>query len=1045
MDHSAQDKQDISMIRKHDELSSLIKLGDDEKKAAREEHELSLQKLKATGLPADTYENLCRSMADGLKWKLHELENSHHERIQRLLKAHREERTQHERINGQQVTVSSPPADTPRSHGPNDNSNLARDGPRLQDSDQLLKPTKSSPSTVRHEEDDGWIRLMTRVQSNKRKIPSAEESDSKRLRIDTAVNHLRTPMATPPTENPHMLEKTVTFDEVYQNGKATHIDTIVEWPPRSDKWYILKCEQHDIRFSDRPIQGAAKHLNAKVHGVPDRNWNRAVEMLGHRVLNCTRELANMNNRAALLTYPKKQDKLPTRPKGEKQDGKDSESGKPSLSSRAYHPIPARKTAMPERRSPKGKAKEVMRAQDRGGTLSLRKTDTPTRAQNETTTLAAPEQERPNSERQLSKSGITHPKTFHIYYGYWRETKLVYPVMILGWDDQEEGGLKGDLVSTRLLHKSSDPPRCYVYRSNKIVAWAPGYEDGGSKVGARKFPVMFFDESQSAGWMSARDLSKFPLYSVDTHKEDDHPSNVARNWIARREGFLTWEDREAARVRNGAGQSAPEGQVPRASPTNSSDRSPAGERLSIPRDTNSHANPGELDPDSEQESDAESDAESTFPTDEMLQEWIEKAGEIPGDEDYEGSELEGNADSEVDDWDEPLSSKLKPDGSRSRPWAFYGLRSTKDDDAKAANSTPVMYNENVNTSIFSGMNSARQLSKQATSSSITYLSVTDTQANIQSGRPTLPDSTKEMLEMTGDSSRQSLSGTTSKDRAFTPSRDSGPRAQSMVSASPTSTITARPSAEDRAASLPPLRPDHPTTPYAPVSKAVSKENTSTGADEPTRGEKEDCGKDDRRSELRQPTPAANRVNLGVRTADKQPPTITAPSPRVPTPTPSASHTITLPAPTPTPSASPAIIPPVCHESPSEVAFELTLYRRGTTEWTPTAAATEEDGEELEFINLYYGPDNRTVNTRHGAPVAITIDPTTVEGYARKRDIPGTAGPNGVTLIFMDGAGPDMQLYFEKNRRNTLLGGRAQARGFIRWMRRVKQEIRCVDLD
>jgi hypothetical protein len=95
--------------------------------------------------------------------------------------------------------------------------------------------------------------------------------------------------------------------------------------------------------------------------------------------------------------------------------------------------------------------------------------------------------------------ITSPKPFHVYYGYWKPENSIWPVMILGWDDQTAGGLKDDLVGTGLLNKKvSNPPKCYVYKDNTmnnamdnaIVGWAPGFEDGGPKVTQRKFPVMF---------------------------------------------------------------------------------------------------------------------------------------------------------------------------------------------------------------------------------------------------------------------------------------------------------------------------------------------------------------------------------------------------------------------------------------------------------------------------------------------------------------------------------------------------------------------------
>jgi hypothetical protein len=94
--------------------------------------------------------------------------------------------------------------------------------------------------------------------------------------------------------------------------------------------------------------------------------------------------------------------------------------------------------------------------------------------------------------------ITNPKAFHIYYAYWKSERRIWPVMILGWDDQTKGGLQGNLASTSLLRKGASRPKCYDYgdsavgnsTDSAIVGWARGYEDGGPKVNERKFPVMF---------------------------------------------------------------------------------------------------------------------------------------------------------------------------------------------------------------------------------------------------------------------------------------------------------------------------------------------------------------------------------------------------------------------------------------------------------------------------------------------------------------------------------------------------------------------------
>lgn len=91
-------------------------------------------------------------------------------------------------------------------------------------------------------------------------------------------------------------------------------------------------------------------------------------------------------------------------------------------------------------------------------------------------------------------------------------------------------------------------------------------------------------------------------------------------------------------------------------------------------------------DSEGRSDASTDTDKA-----LIIEWREKAGEIPGDEDYansdsdsddEGDEEDGdgdgdeNGDTAINDWDHAASSAAQPATDTNRPWAFYELRSSE---------------------------------------------------------------------------------------------------------------------------------------------------------------------------------------------------------------------------------------------------------------------------------------------------------------------------------------------------------------------------------
>lgn len=91
----------------------------------------------------------------------------------------------------------------------------------------------------------------------------------------------------------------ITFDDVFQGGKADPKDIIVEFPRQSGAFYILRCNECDIPpfAPTAPLRAAAKHLDSPRHGNLDRFNETAINHLGIRVLHCTTELAEENNEA----------------------------------------------------------------------------------------------------------------------------------------------------------------------------------------------------------------------------------------------------------------------------------------------------------------------------------------------------------------------------------------------------------------------------------------------------------------------------------------------------------------------------------------------------------------------------------------------------------------------------------------------------------------------------------------------------------------------------------------------------------------------------
>lgn len=542
--HERWNEEKECMIAKHaKELAFHEDLLEKEKQDLRESSESDLLKLKAAVPPA-LYREIILPMAEkSLKNDIRQIEASHQKRTIIIEKEQKAERARHEiayheklkvslAINGDtnatagvQGSVISRPQDvsTESNRTEGDHQHMPWISSESHNRNQA---DESLTCTVQHETIYGERRLIMRVQSKKRKASTPKEHPPKRPRVETFINSHQTFASTPLDENAHLPTRTIKFDEVYQNGAAKHKDTIVEWPSGSRKWYILKCEKHEARFTKNAVPGAARHLNGRDHGFPDRNWDMAVRTLGYLVVDCNEELVKLNNQVAEESY--KNGYKPPLAKSEKQSNKRDKmqkkvrkEGKKKKSSSSWT---AKLGADVTPKKPKVRARQ--------------NSDTPTSRRN-------------NSNSQKI---ITNPKTFNIYHGRWKSNGSseyndeIYPVMILGWDSQDGSGLKNStLKDTGLLKKKSSPPNCYIYESNKIVGWAPGYEDGGVKTDSRKFPVMFFDEAQTVAWLPARYLTKFPLYKRTPPSEPDHPFNAACRWIAEREGFSTWEEREKARL------------------------------------------------------------------------------------------------------------------------------------------------------------------------------------------------------------------------------------------------------------------------------------------------------------------------------------------------------------------------------------------------------------------------------------------------------------------------------------------------------------------
>ncbi|KAI0601928.1 hypothetical protein F4775DRAFT_603488 [Biscogniauxia sp. FL1348] len=539
------DKQKIRELAKSERQLEL------EMEKARNESNEHILEIQESNMSPELKSSVIRNFQEGLDDKLKRIKNSHEERISAIKESQETRRDYLERgyanawdvILKVQPTPSTPSLLATSNHVTNPFSNNKPQVAlsRTTDFHGLWRLTKPFTCEIGWENVKGENRLLLKYKLQKRGAPEpANIPDPKRLRVETSAN---------------ALQRTITFDEVYQGGHALHKYMIVEWPKASKQWYILKCEAHDKPFTRSPMRGAAIHLGSKSHGYKVASPGNVIETFGYLVTGCDQRMVEMNN-LGVKEYYLNRDKASIQQGDEKTEAK-------------------------RRRRKKNRATQA-------------------------------------------SSLITNPKAFHIYYALWQGDNRMYPCLILGWDDQSKAELVGQLSSTGLFDDKSNMPPCYMYDSNKIVGWASGYEDGGPKVNLRTFPIMFLDAEFNVDWVPARHLSKFPLYRKRAPAHDSGFFHLARNWLAKKEGFASWQAREAEQ---GAQHNAP--------------------------GLNNGSAGTNRDDDSEI-SDASNNSE------------LEGSREIADDEDYLESETDSSSDGETEDMagDEDLSEGRGP-------WA-YGL-------------------------------------------------------------------------------------------------------------------------------------------------------------------------------------------------------------------------------------------------------------------------------------------------------------------------------------------------------------------------------------
>ncbi|KAK8092668.1 uncharacterized protein PG998_014773 [Apiospora kogelbergensis] len=276
------------------------------------------------------------------------------------------------------------------------------------------------------------------------------------------------------TEEPYNVD----FDEVFQNGLALHKHMIIQYPPESDRWYLLRCDDHGLHFNQNPLHGAARHMRAAEHRGPKRHldintlkdadsWSLAIQTMGLRVSNCDATKAQQNNTA--FTQALDAGYKPIKPDSNKK------------------PAPSQIISQPQ---PAPREQEVL------GDASRLSTE-------------------PEWSEENGGELITHPLEGKPYLGYWRSGSRGqgwHALVVLPLGRFDAIGLHGSLLETEL---AKSIPACYDRQSATDLPWAEGYRDGERLVAKRRFPVMWFLDDQT-----------FPL-----RKDMMMPTPAWYNWLA----------------------------------------------------------------------------------------------------------------------------------------------------------------------------------------------------------------------------------------------------------------------------------------------------------------------------------------------------------------------------------------------------------------------------------------------------------------------------------------------------------------------------------
>ncbi|KAK2017465.1 hypothetical protein LZ32DRAFT_625738 [Colletotrichum eremochloae] len=241
--------------------------------------------------------------------------------------------------------------------------------------------------------------------------------------------------------------RTITFQEVYQDGKAEYKHSIVKY---DEVFYILRCDEHGVHFKQNALAAAAKHLHGASHGHLRKEHKLAVETIGFHVVDCTDELATLNNECVRQAFENGYKPL-NQLHGPKSGGKRLSGGA----------APAADLDVERAASA-----SVSPFQTVAQVVELRGVNEQEKEQG--SQEEARQQAKPETKQQdtVPTKHILNPKAGELYHAKWPRSSKLYTVM--------------EKLSETQLYDRKIRPACYVYNDDGIAGWAPGFGDGEAR-------------------------------------------------------------------------------------------------------------------------------------------------------------------------------------------------------------------------------------------------------------------------------------------------------------------------------------------------------------------------------------------------------------------------------------------------------------------------------------------------------------------------------------------------------------------------------------